>query len=249
MLNTLSEHRMHGPHTTARLAALLGSLLLLNACSQFPLGHDELSIFGEPAPRHEAADAPATEQPARIAPLLRPEALAQADTPEDRAAADEFSRIVTLLKGKHYTEAETALLDFIDRHPNASGAQLNLGMLYAGSERDELAEAHFRKAIEIRPDNALAYNQLGILYRHQRRLDEAEQAFLQAIKQQPDYALAHYNIGILYDIYLQKKDIALQHYQSYQSLTHGKDSLVKLWLADLDKQMVADNSPPAAAAQ
>ena len=63
--------------------------------------------------------------------------------------------------------------------------------------RRDLAEKHWRTAIQIQPGYAEAYNNLGILLQELRRFDEAEAAFHQAIALQPGYAEACYNLGNL----------------------------------------------------
>lgn len=86
-------------------------------------------------------------------------------------------------------------------------------------------------------NNIYALNQLAILARHQCEFSKAETHWLQAIKLWPNYPSAHYNLGILYELYTGKLELALQHYQTYQSLIDEPDKRVALWIADLKRRL------------
>ena len=75
-----------------------------------------------------------------------------------------------------------------------------------------------------------------MLLRRQGKFGEAEAAYLKAVTASPDYALAHYNLGVLYELYLQRLDAALQHYERYQAVT-GEDKQVAKWIADLKRRL------------
>jgi tetratricopeptide (TPR) repeat protein len=65
---------------------------------------------------------------------------------------------------------------------------------------------------------------------------EAEAAYMKAVTADPDYALAHYNLGVLNELYLQRLDLALQHFERYQDLG-GDDEQVTKWIADLKRRL------------
>ena len=67
---------------------------------------------------------------------------------------------------------------------------------------------------------------------------EAEAAYLKAVTASPDYALAHYNLGVLNELYLQRLDVALQHYEIYHGLV-GNDAQVEKWIKDLTRRVAA----------
>ena len=75
-----------------------------------------------------------------------------------------------------------------------------------------------------------------MLLRRQGKFFEAEAAYLKAITADPDYALAHYNLGVLNELYLQRLDAALQHYQYYQEISGDEHGVTK-WLADLERRI------------
>ena len=62
-------------------------------------------------------------------------------------------------------------------------------------------------------NHAAALNQQGMLLRRNGKFIEAEAAYLKAVTASPDYALAHYNLGVLNELYLQRLDVALQHFR------------------------------------
>ena len=61
---------------------------------------------------------------------------------------------------------------------------------------------------------------------------------MKAVTVNPDYALAHYNLGVLNELYLQRLDVALEHFERYQELT-GDDEQVEKWIADLRRRVEA----------
>ncbi len=90
----------------------------------------------------------------------------------------------------------------------------------------------------IDPDYPPALNQHGVLLRKSGKILEAEAAYLKAVTADPDYPLAHYNLGVLYELYLQRLDDALQHFERYQDLV-GEDKQVEKWITDLRRRVAA----------
>ena len=58
------------------------------------------------------------------------------------------------------------------------------------------AIAHYRKALEIKPDYAEAHNNLGVALAGRGQVDEAIAHYRKALEIKPDYAEAHNNLGI-----------------------------------------------------
>jgi Flp pilus assembly protein TadD len=79
----------------------------------------------------------------------------------------------------------------------AVGPLINLGVLYAGQRRRADAEAAYRDALALEPDNATALTNLGVLLADLDRTDEAEACHRRAIALVPDNAAAHTNLGLL----------------------------------------------------
>ena len=108
----------------------------------------------------------------------------------------------------------------------------------AQNEDDKNTRAAIDQALALDADYAPALNQLGMLLRRNGNFLEAEAAYLKAVTVSPDYALAHYNLGVLNELYLQRLDTALQHFETYQTLV-GEDKQVERWIADLRRRVAA----------
>ena len=80
---------------------------------------------------------------------------------------------------------------------------------------------------------------MGMLLRRNGKFLEAEAAYLKAVTVSPEYALAHYNLGVLNELYLQRLEAALQHFEIYQSLV-GEDKQVAKWITDLTRRVAAN---------
>ena len=79
----------------------------------------------------------------------------------------------------------------------AVGPLINLGVLYASQRRRADAEAAYRRALALEPDNATALTNLGVLLADVDKPDDAEACHRRAIELAPDDASAHTNLGLL----------------------------------------------------
>jgi tetratricopeptide (TPR) repeat protein len=135
-------------------------------------------------------------------------------------------------------EAELQFGAFLLQNPGYPGAHVNLAILTAARGDDAAAGEHIQAALELDPNHAAALNQLGMLERRQGRFLEAESAYMKAVTASPDYALAHYNLGVLNELYLQRLDTALQHFERYLEFG-GEDEQVAKWVTDLKRRIGA----------
>ncbi len=208
------------PHSISRLAlhtpALLAALLLA-ACGSSP---------GKPD---------AAEQPREIA-----EAAVPAPTYDDvpPAAMTLFEQATAVMATGDYLDAELRFKDFLLRFPDYPGAYTNLAIIHAHNGDDTAAQAAIDAALALNPNYAPALNQQGMLFRKTGNFLEAEAAYLKAVTASPGYALAHYNLGVLNELYLQRLEVALQHFEQYQSIV-GDDEQVERWIADLKRRVAA----------
>jgi len=157
----------------------------------------------------------------------------------DPKALAAFKRALTELQQGNSDEALVLFQEMTGNYPQIAVSHTNIGLIYFRANDFELAENAFQQAIKIKPDNAIAYNHLGIIYRKKGRFSDAEQQYLKAIEAKADYANAHLNLGILYDIYLRKLNLAIQHYEKYQTLQPEEDKTVKKWIAGLKRRQKA----------
>jgi len=135
----------------------------------------------------------------------------------------------------------------LQHYPQYPGAYVNLAIIHTNNGDDAAAQAAIEGALALDPNHAAAWNLQGMLYRKNGKFTEAEAAYLKAVTASPDYALAHYNLGVLNELYLQRLETALLHFEQYQSLV-GNDEQVEKWIADLTRR-VASNQRTANVAE
>ncbi|MGI9272687.1 MAG: tetratricopeptide repeat protein [Woeseiaceae bacterium] len=161
---------------------------------------------------------------------LRPEVPAQAQT--------MFEQATSVMASGDFLDAELRFKEFLLRYPSYPGAHVNLAIIHINNGNDAAAQAAIDAALALNASHPAALNQQGLLFRKNGKFIEAEAAYLKAVTASPDYALAHYNLGVLNELYLQRLDTALQHFEQYQSLV-GEDKQVEKWIADLRRRVSA----------
>jgi tetratricopeptide (TPR) repeat protein len=149
-----------------------------------------------------------------------------------------FEQAAAIMAAGDTVDAELRFKEFVLQYPGYPGAYVNLAILSAQAGDDQAAEGFITDALIIDPEHPAALNQLGMLLRRQGKIIEAESAYLKAVTASPDYALAHYNLGVLNELYLQRLDVALQHFERYQEI-EGEDKQVTKWIADLKRRIDA----------
>ena len=158
-----------------------------------------------------------------------------------------FEQATAVMASGDFLDAELRFKEFLMQYPVYPGAHVNLAIIHADNGNDKAAQASIDAALRLDPAHAAALNQQGMLFRRNGKFMEAEAAYLKAVTASPDYALAHYNLGVLNELYLQRLDAALQHFEQYQALA-GDDKQVEKWIADL-KRRVAVNQRTANVAE
>ena len=185
---------------------------------------------GGPAVRDDSASA---EQrvggagPGAVMPDISPEALTM------------FEQAAAVMAAGDYLDAELRFKEFVLSYPDYPGAWVNLAIIHAHNENDAATREALDRALEINPNHPVALNHLGMLLRRNGNILEAEAAYMKAVTVSPDYALAHYNLGVLNELYLQRLEAALHHFEVYQGLV-GEDKQVEKWIADLTRRVAAN---------
>lgn len=120
----------------------------------------------------------------------------------------------------HYTE-------LVKRQPDHFGGYYNLAGLCFEQKRYDLAAGFYRKALEIRSDDADALNNLGVVFDRQGKPARAVAFYRKAIQADPDKAMAHYNIA---QTYAREGDLgaALREVETAMRLAPDKASFVGL---------------------
>ncbi len=174
--------------------------------------------------------------------------LAGCASPGPKSAGDNRnvpSRAVTLyeqataaMAAGDFLDAERRFSEFLLHYPNYPGAHVNLAIIHAGNGNNDASLDAIEAALAIDAGYAPALNQKGMLLRRNGNFPGAEAAYLKAVTANPDYAWAHYNLGVLNELYLQRLDVALQHFERYQELVDD-DKQVEKWIADLRRRVAA----------
>jgi tetratricopeptide (TPR) repeat protein len=149
-----------------------------------------------------------------------------------------YEQAVAVMASGDFLDAELRFKEFLLQYPGYPGAHVNLAIIHANNNNYEDARSAVDAALAIDPQYAPALNQLGMLLRRNGKFPEAEAAYLKAVTASPDYALAHYNLGVLNELYLQRLDTALQHFERYQEIVGG-DEQVEKWITDLQRRVSA----------
>ncbi len=147
-----------------------------------------------------------------------------------------YEQAVASMAAGDTIDAELRFQAFLLAYPGYPGAYVNLAIIFAGRGDDLATENSLNDALTLDPEHPATLNQLGMLLRRQGNFLDAEAAYLKAVTASPDYALAHYNLGVLNDLYLQRLETALQHYERYREIV-GEDNEVTKWIADLKRRI------------
>lgn len=150
----------------------------------------------------------------------------------DKQMAPAFA----LMAAGDYVAAEKALLKLQRSHGEQAAYHLNLGIVYARTERLDEAAVALERARALAPQSAKVNNELGIVLRQRGDFPGAASAYRAAIKADPAYANAHYNLGVLLDLYLRQHAEALVHYEAYLSMSPQEDKTVRAWVKDLQRR-------------
>jgi len=201
-----------------QLPAVVLALLLLGGCAgSAPTAHPDA---GRPGAVTNAANNP----DAAVVPA---------------AALTLYEQATAAMASGDRVDAELRFKEFLLQYPQYPGAFVNLAIIHAGNGDDAATQSAIDAALSLQPDHPAALNQLGMLLRRNGKFLEAEAAYLKAVTVSPEYALAHYNLGVLNELYLQRLDTALQHFEAYQELVGG-DKQVAKWISDLTRRVAAN---------
>lgn len=126
-------------------------------------------------------------------------------------------------ESRAYTKSETLWRTTLARNPDAFMAWANLGATLAEKNRHPEAILAFRRALQLRPQDAPVLNDLGCSLVVLNRSPEAIPIFERALQFRPGYGEAHNNLGNALSR-AGRGDEAIRHYQKAVELnpTHAE---------------------------
>lgn len=125
-------------------------------------------------------------------------------------------------------------------------AHTNLGQAFYEKGMMDEAIGHYRKALEIEPDQALAHSAIGLALAGTGRPDEALFHLARALEINPNFADAHYNLGNTF-LQIGRANDALVHYQkALQINPHDIEALNNMaWVLATCPEATIRNGPKA----
>ena len=184
----------------------------------------------------DPAPAPVVEMPkkgrkAEVAPVA---ALPPAIPP---ATEQQFAQAVQRLEAGDFTGARPLLEALVASEPTLAAPAVNLGMLHARERRWSEAEAALAEGYRRDPADAVALNELAAVQRENGRFKDAEATYRQALGADPAHVRTHRNFAVLLDLYLWRPAEALQHFETYVSMSGTADRQVSGWIAELKRRV------------
>lgn len=156
-------------------------------------------------------------------------------SPEGPAYLAELQRSLDYISKNRPDLAQKILEGLADSYKDRGDILNALGVAYKKQGMEDKAVETYRHVIDLQDSNVEAHYNLGILYREKGDFKKAEEEYRHAIFLDPGFAPAHYNLGILYDLYLNRPEDALKHYQDFKRL-QGENKEVEVWIKDLSRR-------------
>jgi tetratricopeptide (TPR) repeat protein len=103
----------------------------------------------------------------------------------------------TILQLQHWQNSVKLFNHTLDVTVNNFLIQNNLGVTLARQRKDEEAEIHYRKALEIKSNYADAHYNLGILLARHEKNEEASVHFVETLRINPNKVEAHNDLGVI----------------------------------------------------
>src|SRR5262249_158281 len=102
---------------------------------------------------------------------------------------------ITFRQSRTYFDNRTLYEATLIANPGCWMAHNNLADLFKEANAD-VAVAHYRAALQLRPDYPQALSNLGLMLTQRRQLAEAIDHLRHAIEIAPGFAMAHNNLGL-----------------------------------------------------
>ena len=173
-------------------------------------GATEAGAAGGPAPS-------SGETATHLGPVPPPAPATEADM-----SAEQWYELALDLEGSSPAQAIEAYQQVLARDPGMTDAHVNLGRLYHLSGERGRAEAQYRDAVRLAPEDPTPHFNLGVLLEEQGRRDEAVLAYAQAVSRDPEFADAHCNWGLLLES-MGRRQEAMRHLMTARELYRSEE--------------------------
>jgi tetratricopeptide (TPR) repeat protein len=175
-------------------------------------------------------------------PLLAIRAYRQALVLDNKLAAARYNLGCLYLDQNELPNAIEQLTSYTYVQPNTPDGWVKLGTAQLRSSRLDLAERHFRTALDLQANNLEALNGLGLLQYQKRRYLESFRTFQSALAVNPKYPAALLNAAIAAQAIPANRPLALQFYHQYLALKPPPEDFDKI--APIAAQLDAELNPP-----
>ncbi len=152
-----------------------------------------------------------------------------------------FDAASNALVNQDLEQAETLLTELVQTYPSFASAHINLGLVFAMTNRPEDANTMFMHAITLEPDECRAYLLMARVQRDQFQFDAAETSLLACTARNPGYADAYLALGVLRELYTGQLLEARTAYERYQQLATMPDERVAIWIGELNRRIDASH--------
>jgi hypothetical protein len=136
---------------------------------------------------------------------------------EEPTAEQLYDRALSL-EDSSPAEAIEAYQRVLEADPYLADAHVNLGRLYQLTRELGRAEAHYRDAVRLAPDDPVPHFNLGVLLEEAGRREEAALAYAQAVARDAEFADAHCNLGLLLES-MGRRQEAMRHLMAARELS------------------------------
>lgn len=143
--------------------------------------------------------------------------------PEDAKTTDSLHALVNRWKKSPGWQYALDLLQKMrDLKGDAYEAEFHnrLGIVYYENGKYDISIEHYKKALLIRPNDAIQNENIGLAFEAAGRLKEAEAAYNRAVMHAPNDSIPHNRLGIFY-YNIQEYDKAISCYQTAITIDAG----------------------------
>lgn len=167
-----------------------------------------------------------------VEPVTRdPEQVKQANS-----ARSDYNRALAEMRKGNLDSAEARFKKLSEQYPLLSGPIVNQAIILRKKGQTQEAYDLLQKSILQHGKNPRLLNELGVLSRQLGKFRQAQVSYESAIRIDERYAAAHYNLAVLADLYLHDPALALQEFETYQTLIPEPDKTVSGWIIELQRR-------------